>query len=347
MSVWSRIANVFRGDAPSREIDEELQSHLAEAIEQGRDPGEARRAFGSPLHHRERSRDVRMVTWLESLRADAVFGWRQLNKRKATSAAAILSLALAIGACTSSFRLIDALLLRPLPVAQPERLYELSIQEANADGTRTTRDGWRYQTFRRLRGAVKGQAVLIAITFASRADLAYTSDREMEKAHLQYASGWMFQSFGLAPTAGRLFTEEDDLEPGARPLAVLSYDYWSRRFQRDPKAIGRTFRLGYNLGTASPSDVYQIIGVGPKNFTGTEPGTVADIFLPTTMNAYVNLPIAHFLRTFVRLEPGIEPEPVRDRLRAAYQTLSKEEHGSPDRTLVMEPAAAGVSGMQR
>ena len=86
-------------------------------MEQGRDPAEARRAFGSPLRRREESRDIRLVAWLDSLRADAVFGWRQLKKRKVTSAAAILSLALAIGACTSAFRLIDALLLRPLPVA--------------------------------------------------------------------------------------------------------------------------------------------------------------------------------------------------------------------------------------
>src|SRR5271170_3558567 len=100
--------------------------------------------------------------WLDSIRADAVFGWRQLTKRKITSGAAILSLALTTGACTSAFRLIDALLLRPLPVSQPDRLYELSLQEIKADGTRTTRDGWPYQMFRRLRGAVKGQASLIA-----------------------------------------------------------------------------------------------------------------------------------------------------------------------------------------
>ena len=105
MSLWSRMANVFRGDGVSREIDEELESHIAEAIEQGREPAEARRAFGSVLHTREESRDVRLAVWLDSLRADAVFGWRQLMKKKATSAAAILSLALGIGACTSAFRL--------------------------------------------------------------------------------------------------------------------------------------------------------------------------------------------------------------------------------------------------
>jgi hypothetical protein len=116
MSLWSRLTNLFRQDRLRREIDEELGSHIEEAIEQGRDPVEARRAFGSALRHREASRDVRLIAWLESLRADTVFGWRQLRKRKATSAAAILSLALAIGACTSAFRLIDAMLLRPLPV---------------------------------------------------------------------------------------------------------------------------------------------------------------------------------------------------------------------------------------
>jgi putative ABC transport system permease protein len=93
MSLWSRIANVLRGDRLSREIDEELQSHIAEAIEQGRDPVDARRAFGSVLLRRDESRDIRVVAWLDSLRADAVFGWRQLWKNKLTSAAAILSLA--------------------------------------------------------------------------------------------------------------------------------------------------------------------------------------------------------------------------------------------------------------
>src|ERR1017187_11010378 len=98
MSLWSRIVNVVGGDRLSREIDEEAQSHVEEAIAQGRDPAEARRAFGSALRYSEDSRDIRLAPWLDSLRAGAVFGWRQLKKKKATSAEAILSLALAIGA---------------------------------------------------------------------------------------------------------------------------------------------------------------------------------------------------------------------------------------------------------
>src|SRR5579863_4114848 len=149
--LWSRIANVLRGDRLSREIDEELSAHMEEAIEQGRDPAEARRAFGSPLRQREASRDVKVVAWIDSLRADAVFGWRQINKRKVTSAAAILSLGLAIGACTSAFRIVDALFLRPLPIANPGRLYGLSLPGPASAFT--------YTQFRQMRAALKDDPI--------------------------------------------------------------------------------------------------------------------------------------------------------------------------------------------
>src|SRR5438552_3119876 len=181
MSLWSRVANAFRGDRLSREIDEELKSHIDEAIEHGRDPGEARRAFGPALRQFEESRDLRLIAWLDSLRADSVFAWRQLIKRKATSAAAILSLGLAIGSCTSAFRLIDALLLRPLPVAHPEQLYALTRHGIDFDGKPATYDAWAYPAFRLMRAAVKDQAELIAISYPLRVDLTYQSDQEMEK----------------------------------------------------------------------------------------------------------------------------------------------------------------------
>src|SRR5580704_6773207 len=102
MSLWSRITNVFRGDRVSEEIREEFQSHLDEG---GQDFGPAWRAM-------EESRDMKVVAWLDSLRADTNFGWRQIRRKKAVSAVAILSLGLAIGACTAAFRLIDAVLFR-------------------------------------------------------------------------------------------------------------------------------------------------------------------------------------------------------------------------------------------
>lgn len=351
MSIWSRTANIFRANRMHREIDEELESHIEEAIERGRDPAEARRALGSVLHHRESSRDIRLLGWLDSLRADAVFGWRQLMKRKVTSAAAIVSLGLAIGACTSAFRLIDALLLRPLPVAHPERLYVLARQGVDPGGHFRISESFEYPLFRVLRAAAKNQAELIAVSYAERTELTYGSDRDSERAWRQFVSGWMFDAFGLKPAAGRLFTEQDDVSPGADPYCVLSYDYWTRRFARDPHAVGRTFRMG--------AGVYAIIGVAPAGFTGTEPGVGIDVFFPTMMNPYVVRSDASWFRTFIQLTPGIRPERVRERLFPPYQAMQEEwAKGLRDmprsrvdaflhQKLLLEPASSGNSDMQR
>jgi putative ABC transport system permease protein len=351
MSVWSRIANVFRGEHLAREIDEELQSHIEEAIEQGRDPEEARQAFGSALRRREETRDVRLISWLDSLRADAIFGWRRLRKSKVTSAAAILSLALAIGACTSAFRLIDALLLRPLPITHPEQLYGMSRHGVGFDGKPSSYDAWAGPAFLLMRAAAKDQAELIAVSYYSRTDMTYGSDDDMEKVYLQYVSGWMFDAFGLRPVAGRLFTENDDLKPGANPVAVISYDYWARRFGRDPKAVGRTFHLG--------NDIYQIIGVGPELFTGTETGTVTDVFLPTTMNRSFQRGDASWLRTLVLVKPGVAVDALGQKLDAISHAFETERakgftdmpKGKIDvflnQTVSMDPAAAGSSNLQK
>jgi putative ABC transport system permease protein len=351
MSVWSRIANVFRGDRLSREIDEELQSHIEEAIEQGRDPAEARRAFGSALRQREETRDVRLISWLDSLRADAVFGWRRLGKSKVTSTAAILSLALAIGACTSAFRLIDALLLRPLPIAHPERLYAMSRHGVDFDGKPSSYDSWAAPPFYLMRAAAKDQAELIAVSYFERIDLTYGSDEEMEKAYLQYVSGWMFNSFGLHPALGRLFTENDDLKPGANPVAVISYDYWARRFGKDSKIVGRTFHQGNNI--------YEIVGVGPEPFTGTETGTVTDIFLPAMMNSSILRKDSTWLRTLVLMKPGVPAGPLGQKLAAVSRAFETERaKGFTDmpkgkievmlnQTVSMDPASAGSSNLQK
>src|SRR5258708_9668190 len=124
--------------------------------------------------------------------------------------------------------------------------------------------------FRQMRAAVRGQAELIANSmYNGFVDLTYGADQEMEKAYVQYVCGWMFGSFGLRPALGRLLMENDDLEPGTHPYAVLSHDYWKRRFGQAPKVVGRTFRMG--------RDLYEIVGVCEEIFTGTEPGTVTDI----------------------------------------------------------------------
>src|SRR5262249_12621161 len=117
MSLLSRLSNVFRQQRLNRELDEEMDSHIADAIEAGRDPAAARRAFGSTLRYREQSRDFLVLPWLDSLRADIRFGFAQLRRSPVVSTVAVLTLALGLGACISAFRLMDALLFRSLPVA--------------------------------------------------------------------------------------------------------------------------------------------------------------------------------------------------------------------------------------
>jgi putative ABC transport system permease protein len=350
MSFWSRITYTFRGDSLNHEIDEEFADHIEEAIAAGDDPAEVRRGFGSQLRLREQSRDTRVVAWLDCFRADAVFGWRQLLKRKVTTTAAVLSLALAIGACTSAFRLIDALFLRPLPVAHADRLNVLVRELPDDNGVVRSFDDFAYPNFAGMRAAAKGQAELIAAGRAYRTDLTYATDNEMEKGYVQFVSGWMFPSFELQPTLGRLFTADDDRTPGASPYAVISYNYWARRFANDPSVLGRSVHIG--------GKIFQIVGVGPKSFTGTEPGTITDIFLPTMMNPDVTRDDTSWLRTLAIVNPGVPIEPLRAKLDAVSRHFEAERMkgfvGMSQHNLdmmlkmkmLMEPAASGVSRLQ-
>ncbi len=349
MSLWSRLANLARQDRLNRDLDEEMASHVAEAIERGRDPEEARRAFGPMLQRREESRDIRLVPWLDSLRADAVFGWRLLRKNGVASWAAILSLALAMGASMSAFRLVDALLLRRLPVANADRLYVLTYPYTDAGNRVEVGDTFDYPQFAALRRAVELDAELLAISRPGRNGLTFASDEDIERFSRQSVSGRMFAAFGLRPAVGRLLTEGDDVTPGAHPVAVLSHDYWTRRFRGDPAAVGRRFRMG--------TDVYDIVGVAQQGFTGTEPGAITDIFVPTMMNAAaIGNPTWSWIRIWVQLRPGASAAVVRERLRAAVAAWRAERvktwpADTPPAVIseylkaevTLEPAGAGFS----
>jgi putative ABC transport system permease protein len=353
MSYWSRIANVFRGDRLVNEIDEEIESHIAEAIEQGRDPEEARRAFGPRLKIREQSQEVRLAMGLDSLCADAIFGYRQLRKSKVTSAAAILSLALAMGACLTVFRLLDAMILRPLPIVNPSRLYVLTFPYMDAKGEVQTAESFDYPQFQQLRTALKpNDGELLAISAPLLADLTFGNDNQGEHMRLQFVSGSMFNSFGLNPARGRLLLPGDDVSSGNSPVAVLSWDAWNRRFGRDPGVVGRKFRLG--------DDSYEIIGVSQKGFTGTDPGLITDLFIPTMMTKkLVSQPGIAWVRIWAHLAHGSSSQIVRQKLmeaeRAERLERAKSRHGdSPARLqqylaskLDLEPAKAGFSGVQR
>jgi putative ABC transport system permease protein len=187
---------------------------------------------------------------------------------------------------------------------------------------------------------------LIAISYADHIDLTYAADVETERAYQQYVSGWMFQSFGIRPALGRVFTENDDVTPGAHPYAVLSYNYWKRRFAGDPAVVGRTFRTGNN--------VYQIVGVAEERFVGTEPGMVTDIFIPTMMmkNNAINRSDYQWFRTFAHLKPGVRAPLVIERLQPAFRAFVEERAKvsvgpTLDQRLVANSASTGASELQK
>ena len=359
MSLWSRIWNAVQGERLNREIDEELQSHIEEAIAAGRDPKEARRAFGCTLHAREASHSIRVVGWLESLLSDISFGWRQLCRNRVTSAAAVLSLALGIGSCVAAFRLIDALLWRPLPISGASRLYVLSRQLIGFEGKPIEDDHWATADFKLMRDAAKDQADLIAISDADRTDITWSTDDDIEKANVVYVSGNMFPLFfpdlGLEPALGRLFVPDEDRAPGASPYAVLSWDYWNHHFGRDPHVLGRSLHIG--------DQAFEVIGVGPRDFTGTEKGTVTDIFLPLSMSSLATQDDIMWHRTFLMLKPGVSPgtvlEPLRQHLSAVARAFEANcsacfrgaTKAAIDRflnqKLVFYPAGAGISDLQK
>ena len=229
----------------------------------------------------------------------------------------MLSLALGIGSCVAAFRLIDALLWRPLPISGSSRLYVLSRKLTGPEGKPIEDGYWATPDFKLMRDAVKDQADLIAISDADRTDITWSTDDDMEKAHVVYVSGNMFPLFGLEPALGRLLAPADDRGPGAGPYAVLSWDYWNHRFGRDPHVLGRSLHIG--------DQTFEIIGVGPRDFTGTEKGTVTDIFLPLSMNSLATQDSVTWHRTFLMLKPGVNPatalEPLRQHLSAVSRAF--------------------------
>jgi len=353
MSWIGRLTSLFRRGRLDRELEEELASHIAEAIEQGRAPEEARRAFGAVLRHREASRNIKLLPWLDALSSDAVFAWRQLRKHRTASAAAILSLALAIGATTAAFRLVDAVLLRPLPVSDPHRLYDLAVTFIDREGRPDYRDDQDYPTFRKFQRAVEGKAALILASGGYQEDLTIGASGEIERPFREYVSGNFFSVLGVQPALGRLLTPNDDVTPGGHPVAAIGYDYWTRRFGRDLNVIGKTFRFA--------GRVYQIVGVAARGFTSVEPGVMTDIYIPANMKVdALNSPGWSWFRILVRPRPGVPLEQIRQPLQAALMNdlqgrVQSWSRDTPKQTVVnflrqsvlLLPASAGASNLQK
>ena len=271
-----RLRSVFRKNRVEQELSEELRFHLEkliqENIEKGMTPDEARyaalRELGGVEQIKEECRDMRRVNYVESSIQDLRYGLRMLAKNPGFTAVAVLTLALGIGANTAIFSVVDAVVLRPLPYKDPDRLVMVKeriplvtpepIPVCAPDVIQFQRQNEVFESVAAFRG---GQ-------------LDLSGGREPERITAERVNANLFSLLGVQPLVGRAFTADED-QPG-RSLAILSYPLWQRRFGANPDVVGRTVNLN--------RQAYTIIGVMPQSFVfplqGMQQGDAADVFVP-------------------------------------------------------------------
>ena len=280
-----------------RDIRDYIERETQDNIERGMPPEEARyaalRKFGNVTRVKEDTREVWTMVWLEQLWRDVLFGLRQLRRSPGFTAVVVLTLALGIGANTAIFSLIDAVLLKALPVENPQQLVLLdwtshgfaegvfdNIQCDCTDHDQTGRiasAAFSYPIYEQIRDRNHVFSRVMALA-GDGSDLNVEYKGEPSRADGELVSGTFFSTLGVRPAYGRLLAPEDD-RTGASPAAVISYGYWERRLGRDPGAIGQTVTLN--------SLPFTIVGVSPPEFYGVQPGRSVEIWLPLHAPAQV------------------------------------------------------------
>ena len=346
-----RIRALLSKSRMENELDEELQFHLEKEIEQnlarGMNPEESRtaalRSFGGVERTKEESRDVRGVRWVEEALQDLRYGLRILLKQRGFTIVAVLSLALGIGANTALFSVVDAVLLKTLPVPEPERLV---LFEWHAGPTFRT-SGWsgtsyvpsspgtegeslfRYEVFERMRqahAAAPDGPLSDLFAFAPTRELTAVVANQAEIVKGQAVSGGYYAGLRMQPSLGRAISEKDDT-PGAAPVVVLSHQFWQERFGANPAVIGQPLKLNQQSFT--------IIGVTPPAFIGTlqvdfRPAVTVPLACEPLLQGErsrlgtANKPGVWWLDLMGRLKPGATYEQARESLNGAFQAAALE-----------------------
>jgi predicted permease len=304
-----RLRAILRRGAMEKELAAELQFHCermaAKLVAAGVPPDEALRrarlSIGGVEQVKEECREARGTAAFESTLQDVQYGLRQLRRRPGFALVVVASLALGIGANTAIFSLIDAVLLRMLPIDDPAGLHLLVPRQTNGN----TR-GFEYPEYRRL-SALDSALAGVAAVGSTRLNVRIDPGGGIEPTpEGQLVSGSYFQLLGVRAIAGRTIEPADDVTPNGHPVAVISHGYWQRRFGLEPSVVGRTIHLS---GTA-----FTIVGVAPRDFFGLEVGRAPDIWVPLMMQPAV-MPAAenwlgeHMSRTFwLTLVGRVKPE---------------------------------------
>ena len=290
---------------------------------------------------------------------DLKFAFRQLLKNPGFTAVAVLTLALGIGANTAIFSVMNALMFRLLPVADPLRL----VLFGNGDSLGST-DGipngsttlFSYPMFRELQrnnNVFSDIAAIKSLTMAVHGRVP--GGHKLEKMQVRLVSGSYFPVLGIVAQQGRLFTDADDQVPGGHPVAIASDSWWNRRFANEPFTSGKTIAIG--------STVYTLVGVTPRRFFGTTIGESPDFWMPLTMEAQISpgwngLTNRFFqsLHLIGRMKPGVEISKAETDINLVFKRTLQDYVGSQPTKKELEdlqqarinltPAATGLSQLR-
>lgn len=348
---------MFRHKRKATDFSDEIEAHIqleAECLrEQGLNAEDARaaarRAFGNVTQAQERFYESHRWLWFDHLVQDLRFAFRVLRKSPGFTAVAVLTLALGIGANTAIFSLIDAVMLRMLPIEKPEELMQVQYGDPDwaGEGAGYTNPLWEQ---------VRDKQDVFSGAFAwggERFDLARGGAVQLVNGI--WVSGDYFDALRLRPVAGRLISNADD-QRGCSGVAVLSYGFWQDHFAGAADAIGSTLWLS--------NHAFQVVGVAPPGFFGMEVGEKFDVAVPICASALLDGKkgrLDHrswwWLSLAGRLKPGISPAQASARLKSlspAIFAAAFPQDWSTDgqrrflkHTLMVAPAAIGLSYLHR
>jgi predicted permease len=373
---WRRAFRLGGRDRLHRDVDDELAFHLAmraqRLVEAGRTPDEARaealRQFGDVgairadclTEDQNRERTMHRADVFDAVRRDVTYAWRSLRRQPGFSLVVTLTLGIGIGATTAIFSLVDAVLLRPLPVAHPEQLVAIgdpSRVSSMSEGSTVNTELYSVPLYRDLRDGTRSLSGMFASGRSGHLDVRVPeragATTAVERARARFVSGSYFQVLGIRAAAGRVFTAADDRDVDAEPVIVISDGYWRRRFAADPRVIGRVMMLNDAPVT--------IIGVTPPGFTGEIVGQSQDFWMPLGLLAQVQPAYGwaddrsiSWLLVMGRLAPGVTMGRARTEIAQvvkqalAEHAASAMDPGDVTRARQAEvPVTSGARGFSR
>ena len=365
-TLWRRLQWFFHRAAFERELDEEIQHHLAMKAEEQGSTDSARRQFGNITFWKEGSRRMWIGRFGEELGQDLRYALHAMKANKLFTLLAMVSLALGIGANTAIYSFMDAIMLRALPVKQPEQLALVNWRAPQRSGVVNGLSGsmyndagnsvspnYPYHAYELLRDHNRLFSRLFAFAHAGRLNAVIHGQAILQNG--EYVSGGYFAGLGVNPAIGRLVGPTDD-QLGAAPVVVISYPLWRGQFSGSPDAVGTSILLD--------GKPFVVLGVTPPEFFGVRPDIVPDLYIPVhdlplishdrhrDTKSFFGDDHRYWIEMMGRLKPGVSFSAAQSELRTLFfHWVSQTARNAHDRstlpTLWLEEGGSGVDSLRR